>query len=172
MPEPSFENDIDHDALLIGQVTIAWNGVQAMVHAFFLKFSGMPLDKANAVFFALKQDSAQRDITLAVCRTSLGEGASIWPRLKGCFNAIETLAGERNATIHTLWAIQMPAGVLIPHPTAIHHRKLQVANHRQQFKRLREEIGRRFDEMVTLFAEAGDALREKPSQPPHPPAAS
>jgi hypothetical protein len=92
-------------ATLIGSIVIAYNEVQYLVFVLFVAFSGMPFEQARSVFFALKSDRSQRDITLAAGETALADHPALWDRFKRSVNQINELAGERNAAVHTMWAI-------------------------------------------------------------------
>jgi hypothetical protein len=93
-------------AELIGQVVIAWNEVQWLVSVLFVEFSGMPAERARDVFFTLKSDFAQRDIALAAGKTALAKFPTLWEQLQNVIKAINDLAGERNAAVHTMWGIE------------------------------------------------------------------
>jgi len=97
-----FEKELVH-AELIGRVVIAWNEVQWMVYRLFVVFSGMSEDQAKDVFFSLRSDSTQRDLTLAAGKSALAKSPTLWNKFRITMCAIGTLASERNAAIHTMW---------------------------------------------------------------------
>jgi len=97
---------ITEHAELIGRVVIAWNDVQWLVSVLFVDFSGMPDEQARDVFFTLKSDFAQRDIVLAAGKTALAKYPALWEQLQKTIKAINDLAGERNAAVHTMWGVE------------------------------------------------------------------
>jgi hypothetical protein len=96
---------MNEHATLIGSVVIAYNKVQHLIFVLFVAFSGMPDEQASDVFFALKSDRSQRDIALAAGKTALAKHPTLWERFKTTIEKINDLAGERNAAVHTMWAI-------------------------------------------------------------------
>lgn len=108
-------------APLIGRVTIAWNQAHYFIFQVFLALHPRPEPEfAETIFFALKSDRAQRDLTLAAARTMIKHP----PLLKETTAAIDRftgLAGRRNAVTHAMWAFQPrpDSGELLwkPHPT-------------------------------------------------------
>ena len=65
----------------------------------------MPAEEARDIFFDLKSDRLQRDITLAAGKTALAEHPALWERFETTLEKVNELAGERNAAVHTVWAI-------------------------------------------------------------------
>jgi hypothetical protein len=96
---------MNEHATLIGSVVIAYNKIHWVISVLFVAFSGMPTEEARDVFFALKSDRLQRDITLAAGKTALAEHPALWERFETTLEKVNELAGERNAAVHTMWAI-------------------------------------------------------------------
>ena len=92
-------------AQLIGSVVIAYNRVQWLISVLFVAFSGMPDEQAQDVFFAVKSDGVQRDIALAAGKTALAKHPALWEGFRTVIAEINDLAGERNAAVHTMWAV-------------------------------------------------------------------
>ena len=69
---------MNEHATLIGSVVIAYNKIHWVISVLFVAFSGMPAEEARDVFFALKSDRLQRDITLAAGKTALAEHPALW----------------------------------------------------------------------------------------------
>ena len=92
-------------AQLIGSVVIAYNKVQWVISVLFVALSGMPAEEARDIFFTLKSDRLQRDITLAAGKTALAGHPALWERFETTLEKVNELAGERNAAVHTMWAI-------------------------------------------------------------------
>lgn len=101
-------------AELIGRVTLAWTHVQYIMFLLFTEITRLPPDAAEGIFFSLKADSAQREITLAVADTLLGDTPSLRDRVKITLREIGNLAGQRNAAAHTIWTIEVPSGGFAP----------------------------------------------------------
>ncbi len=89
-------------APLIGKMTIDWNECQSSVFLMFNQMLGVGVYKAMAIFFAVKSDGGQRDITIALANNTLAD-----PRLLKDFTAAMTafnrIAGRRNDFIHAMW---------------------------------------------------------------------
>ena len=90
-------------AELVGRVAIRWNSAHYAVFLLFETITGMTA--AWEVFWALKADTAQRDITLSAAVPLLKDQPDILRRLKESFNKLGALAGERNAIIHAAWSV-------------------------------------------------------------------
>lgn len=88
---------------LIGAITIASNAAYEQLFRLFWMASGLPKEAAEAVFFSIKSDSGQRDITrnIVSCSEKVQQDhkshALEWIRF------LEEKSGERNAAIHTMW---------------------------------------------------------------------
>lgn len=157
MDNPTFADPADVDALWIGRVAVAWNTAQSLVHLYFMTISGLPVVEAKAVFFALKGDTGQRDITHALLQEKFISHPDLLARTNRVFKRLGELSGERNAAIHTLWSRQHANGMLQPTPFAIHHGKLEVDNHRAQFERLTSQLYELVGEMSSLFSDMAKA---------------
>lgn len=127
---------MNDQATLIGRVTLEWNHVCDMVFHTFWQLSGMELEQARAVFYALKADSAQRDITSAIARVRLKDDPKLCMRFLDVLRKIGQISGERNAAIHTTWTVSVPDFVIVPSPKAPPHGKLNVDEFEAQFKNL------------------------------------
>jgi len=92
-------------ALAIGKVTMAWNGAQHMLFLIFQEISGMKHEAAEAVFFTLKSDAAQRDIVAAAAQVVWADPkeAANLAELKSLIKRLGKHAEKRNETVHTMW---------------------------------------------------------------------
>lgn len=94
----------------IGRITIAWNDIHFFVFTMFWRMNGNDPAKAMDIFFALRADSAQRDITAGLANSALAP----WPELQqqaiSALNAIGKLAGRRNAFVHAMWIFESQEG--------------------------------------------------------------
>jgi hypothetical protein len=124
---------MEEHAKLVGSVVIAYNRVQHLIFVLFVAFSGMPTERASDIFFALRSDRSQRDVALAAAKTALVEHPNLWELFKTTIDKINDLAGERNAAVHTMWAIDWQywggPSLYFPKigvaPGAIPHKKLK-----------------------------------------------
>lgn len=87
----------------IGNVTISWNSCQEMLFMIFWRLTAMPHEAATGIFFTLKSDSTQRDITGALVKARLSDRPTLKKELLDNIEKLNKLAGERNAAIHTMW---------------------------------------------------------------------
>ena len=144
-------------AQLIGSVVIAYNRVQWLISVLFVAFSGMPDEQAQDVFFAVKSDGVQRDIALAAGKTALAKHPALWEGFRTVIAEINDLAGERNAAVHTMWAIdsQYWGGPALFFPKigvasgAIPHKRLK-ADFQAQCAELNEKLQRLSVELERL----------------------
>lgn len=127
-------------APLIGRVTIAANNAQHLVLIIFdiLVRDG---DLARAIFFSLKSDAAQRDITLAAMAVRLRGAPELLERGRKAFQRLADLSGERNAAIHTIWAVEGSNKRYSPAPGAEHHKRLRQDDFEGQFSELAMNLG-------------------------------
>jgi hypothetical protein len=139
-------------AELLGRVTIAWNRLQYIFFLIFTALSGMPVGKAQAVYFTLKADTAQRDITAKVAAVALKSRPVLLERFTKIMKAVNDLAGQRNAATHTIWDIEETSGMVEPTPGAKHHGSLEE-DFADQFRRLEASLGRHYSDLVELQRE-------------------
>ena len=96
-------------ATLIGRVTIAWNTAHYFLFQVFLALQPKPhLEFAEAIFFELKSDRAQRDLTLAATKAMITD-PDLRKETVDAIDRLHNLASRRNAVTHAMWAFQ-------PHP--------------------------------------------------------
>lgn len=156
---------LDEHAKLIGNVTIAWNTAQSLVFAIFSVMSRIApeSDNAAAIFFALKSDIAQRDITTAVIESELGTSAhpehkKLAERLKRPIHKLNSLSAERNAAIHTMWSFvsgdEHENGRVLPSSGVIHNPVLDINDAAGQFERLEAKLGSVIDALLSCLTEA------------------
>jgi hypothetical protein len=138
----------DH-AALICRVTIKWNTVQMMVYLLFRQLCKLPSDQAQAIFFGLKADSAQRDITRDLAAVVLAPHKALADRTKTAISNLDRLAGERNAAVHTMWAVMSLEGDVTPVPGLRHHGKLEK-DFTSQFQRLERDLSTLLEQFLEL----------------------
>jgi hypothetical protein len=93
-------------APLIGKINMSWGDCQFFVYIIFVHLMGYDPTKAEPIFFALKTDRAQRDITTALAGVVLGKHPKLLRKITTTFGNLETMAGRRNDVIHAMWGIQ------------------------------------------------------------------
>jgi hypothetical protein len=155
-------------ATLIGQVVLEWNHMHDMIFHSFWQLSGMSREQAQAVFYALKADSAQRDITAALAKVRLSEYPDLQATFLTLIKQAGQLNGERNAAIHTTWTVSVPDYKIEPSPSAPPHGKLNVEEFEAQFRTLTRSLNQitfRLGEFCAEFARRRKAsLKDAPSQ--------
>jgi len=132
-------------AKTIGMVTIKYNEAQAAVLVIFVLLSDLNRDVARTLFFSVKSDAGQRDMTIALANTKLAETHPEDRRnVVAAIENLSSLSGERNAAIHTMWYLDESFPVkptskkkqwVIPDRNSVPHRKLQT-DALSQFKEL------------------------------------
>jgi hypothetical protein len=126
----------------------------------------MPLACAEAVFMSLKSDSGQRAITLARAKArSDTDGLLQYEPLKASLAKLNTLAGERNAAVHTIWGIQPDNRLDLESFVSNRHSKLSLKDCLGQFKQRRFELGIERRNLAGVFIEL---LKHAPSQRAEP----
>jgi hypothetical protein len=137
-------------AELIGRVAMAWNSVQYMIFLLFTRLSGLSPSKAEAIFFALKADAAQRDITSELAAVALKARPPLLARCNTILRDIGKRAGERNAATHTIWEVGA-AGAITPTQGVRVHTKLR-ADFTVQFRELESALRQHYADLVALQA--------------------
>jgi len=88
---------------LIGAVTIAWNAAHEQLFRLFWMASGLPKEAAEAIFFSIKSDSGQREITRSIILCSEKVPQEHKSYALEWIDFMGKKSGERNAAIHTMW---------------------------------------------------------------------
>ena len=119
----------------------------------------MPAQQARDVFLTLKSEFAQRNIALAAGKTALAKQPALSDQFQTTIKAINDLAGERNAAVHTMWGMEWvywgPAhysakiGLL---PGATRHEKLKD-DFPAQCAELRRKLQDHFMELKRVLSE-------------------
>ena len=142
----------------IGKVAMEWNAAHIVVFGLFVGFTGLPKEMAAEIFYALKADSAQRDITkaaaLSALRSNNGSDELI-EKVTKVFNDIGRLAGDRNKTVHAGFSVDADGyGRFDPyHPKTEYRQKLL-----SRLQNDEEILLRITDDIVDLFNEAAEFL--------------
>lgn len=113
---------------LIGAITIASNAAYEQLFRLFWMASGLSKEAAEAIFFSIKSDSGQRNITRSIisCSKKVQENHKV--NALEWIEFLEKKSSERNAAIHTMWDGQelMDGKVLSSSKISkeYHHKKL------------------------------------------------
>ncbi len=99
------EKIYDDLAKSIGRASMVWNDVQSEVFFLFKKLSKMDLSSAEAVFFAVKTDASQREMTAALAKIELKDDPNNLDRVLNNLKEAGNLAAQRNVAIHTAWLV-------------------------------------------------------------------
>ena len=97
---------------------------------------------------------------LALARVVLASHPELLESLEKIFDKIGRYSGERNAAAHTMWVVKLPEGVVMPYPSANYHRRLKVQDHKKQFERLLNNLGKVFREIIQLDADIAKAAAQ------------
>jgi hypothetical protein len=151
-------------AEIIGTVASTWNGAQESLFFVFVALMGMRKSESEAIFFTLKADSAQRDITDALAKVVLAENSDLLKRVSASIKAMNLLAGERNAAIHTMWRTALDEARVIPSPDTKPHGALKP-DHRTQFFELAAKLADLDGEIFDLVPEIRQHLASRDKRP-------
>ena len=147
-------------AELIGRVTLMWSDVHAQVGQLFEDFCSS--EEAQKRYWETQSDRTQRQLLLSVGSVALQDYPDLRERLEKTLAEIDRLAGDRNAAIHTYWAINLPAGKILPHRRVPSHKRLR-ADFEVQFDQLLERLS---DHWLSLFDLHIDYFDRKAGLPP------
>ena len=132
-------------AELIGRVTLMWSDVHAQIGQLFDLFCASP--EARKRYWETQSDRIQRQLLLSVGSVALQTYPDLWERLEKTLAGIERLAGDRNASVHTYWAVDLPSGKILPHRRIPQHKRLR-ADFEVQFKQLLQALS---DHWISLW---------------------
>jgi hypothetical protein len=147
-------------AELIGRVTLMWSDVHALAGLLFEDFGAS--EEARKRYWETQSDRAQRRLLLCVGSIALQDYPDLRERLEKALAEIDGSAADRNAAIHTYWAIDLPAGKILPHRRIPSHKRLR-ADFEVQFNQLLEKLS---DHWLSLFDLRIDYLDRKAGLPP------
>ncbi|HRF08999.1 MAG TPA: hypothetical protein PL193_10205 [Xanthobacteraceae bacterium] len=117
----------DEHAKLVGRVTMAWAEIHAVLYRIFWGVSGLEREMAEAIFFSLKSDSAQRDLVIAALseRFKAEEDKEVRKSATELIGQVNNYSNQRNAAAHSMWAILHPPTTIIPDPHISKQRNLK-----------------------------------------------
>jgi hypothetical protein len=146
---PVEKDIVAEHAELIGRVTVAWNDLNQILSILFEMLSGLPPEKANAIYSTPQSDRAQRDMLMAVAKIALEPHPSIWLPFKTCMEGINSLSSQRNAAIHTSWVLKIPGNEFAPSPILPKHKALK-ADFASQFQDLKAALHNKGFELLEI----------------------
>jgi hypothetical protein len=154
---------IARHAELIGRVALLWSDVHQHIGQLFEQFT--PSAEERKRYWDTPSDNAQRQLARAAASVALREYPDLRERFEKTLDEIDRLAGDRNAAIHSYWAIDLPNGKILPHRSVPPHKSLR-ADFEVQFKQLMEKLSNiwidLFDlDMDYLDSKAGVPLRKR-----------
>jgi hypothetical protein len=145
------DDPANQHAAMLGHVSVAWNDVHWMLYRIFDVLSSMPTHQSQAVFFAIKADSTQRDVVQALAKVSLRSHSELLTQFTELMKQIGRIAGDRNAALHTMWATHYPSRRVTPSPWVPRHGAL-ADDYQTQFTKITEDLRNIFRELIPLHA--------------------
>jgi len=90
--------------LTVGRAAIAWNTVQHSIFQLFEILSGLDLESAKSVYFAVKSDRNQRDmVTELVNHKIKPKNPKLAAKVRSVLGSVDSLSGRRNETLHVVY---------------------------------------------------------------------
>jgi len=138
-------------------MTIAWNDCQSTVFMMFHEMLGTNIGRAIGIFFAVKSDTGQRDITLGLANNALALRPELLAKMKTSFAAFNKIAGRRNDFIHAIW--HNPPGTEDLRVWLDVRQRLLDKNPVAECKELLEVIRSLFLDLVLIRTEVTEAMK-------------
>lgn len=155
--------EVEKLAPSIGHMTNEWNDAQSFVFLIFHALLGSSILKAIAIFFAIKSDSGQRDVTLGLAKQVLQFHPDALQKLTAVLGDLNKTAGRRNDFIHTIWHFAEDEGVIEAWLGV--RARLVGKDPAVELENLREEIGKIQGQLGPLL----ERIRQVVAPPPAPP---
>lgn len=92
----------------IGRLTVLWNDIHFCIFLLFWKLMDKDIEKSEAIFFLLRSDRAQRDLTKSLVKATLERHPDVQNRTCKAIEAINDVSGRRNDFIHAMWINDHP----------------------------------------------------------------
>lgn len=134
----------------IGNIAIMWNACHAMLWHYFWALSGLQENVAKSIYFTLKSDTAQRNITHCLAREVLRDDPIFLHPIDNALVTMAKLSSERNAFMHAMWAVDAQSGNLTPNPMVENHKRLNISDITTQMKRLESDLATLLNDLVEL----------------------
>ncbi len=134
---------------------MAWTDVQLLVFLIFWRLMSSEVDKSEAIFFALRSDHAQRQVTKQLARVLLSRWPDTVERVVAAINKAGGAAGSRNAVIHALWVTNHPdlSVSIWPGTSSLEGKdvKTEIEKSIGEFDNISHELHRVMDEVSTIM---------------------
>jgi hypothetical protein len=147
------EELVAHHAELIGRVALVWNDVHRQVGQLFEDFCTVA--EVRKQYWDIQNDRRQRQMLLSEASFALQEYPDLYERLETTLAVIDQLAQDRNAAIHTYWALDWPAGKILPHGGVPPHKRLRP-DFEQQFNELLNSLSHHWRSLWHLQIDYSD----------------
>jgi hypothetical protein len=140
---------------VIGLVATESSTAHWFVFELFRIVLKMEREEAATLYYALRADAGQRDITLSVLidRLKTPEELELLVRIKKTFDALGKASGRRNGFIHTPWSMWYSSEEFTPSHGAPLHPKLKPDDILGQANALIKELRSIIDELLALCDE-------------------
>ena len=145
---------------LIGRIVVTINTAHWCVFEMMGILLNTSREDTTPIYYSLKADAAQRDLTLAIMADRLTDPteAALAKRIAETINELGKASGLRNAFIHTHWSMNYSDNALVvtdgkPHP------RLRMNDLYAQGNELLVQL----DDLITRLLSQCDELEETPS---------
>lgn len=93
----------------IGELNLAWTSAHDFVYRIFEDVTGLTEAQARGIFFSIRSDALQREITKKVVRATLTDSDDDNPveKLSHALGRLGGHATARNETIHSMWSLEV-----------------------------------------------------------------
>ncbi len=173
MSEPTYDHK-DEISQLVGKINIEWGDLQFYVYSIFVHLMEDNVLAAEPIFFGIRSDATQRNITASLADTVLKYTAgaeALRKDTKDLFAEIGKLGGRRNDAIHAMWIFSLPQ----PTPLGGSSPRLRGANVKDELVKTHEDIRATTWKLMALLKRlqaAPLASLSKDGKPPPAPRAS
>ena len=158
MVEPNLSDNFiksNEIPITVGRANITWNTLQYMLFQAFWQLSGLDVESAKAVYFAVKSDRSQRDMLTEMLTKKLEpKNPVLNKKFMTCIGEVNKLAGKRNDTIHVVYIDTLDSEkTRLAHDIGFLKGKVgrdlvsEIHNLTMQMLDLAEKIGRLDDEL-------------------------
>lgn len=146
----------DEFAKLIGKVSIEYNQAHSFVFKIFWQLSRLHVDHAKAIFFSIKSDTGQRDLTIAFINSLISDDASKKKNIIQSIQNLSKLSSVRNAAIHTIWSYYWDDDdnvVMSFDNFSVPHKSLEDGKEIIQFKKMLNDLDNARNLLMISFME-------------------
>lgn len=105
---------LDDFAPLIGHAAIQWNNVQFWIYIIFRTLLLGSTSIAHRLFFAVRSDAGQRDLTIALAEAQLSGQPALLKEVRTSIEAVNQMAGKRNDILHAMWSFNPVPDIALP----------------------------------------------------------